>query len=170
MRAAQVEVIIDRLAVEDDALRLREALEAAFKLAEGAVSVVFWDRETEGRREQRTFHRGWVCSGCGTAHKEPMPSLFHPFNALGACGRCEGFGRSVGLDPYKTVPDPTLTLERGALAIFDIPSARRPRKQMLEWCMAEGIAIDIPWLRLSQANQNRILYGDKGWGGAAGWL
>ena len=170
VRAAQVEVIIDRLAVEDDALRLREALEAAFKFAEGAVSVVFWDRETEGRREQRTFHRGWVCSGCGTAHKEPMPSLFHPFNALGACGRCEGFGRSVGLDPYKTVPDPTLTLERGALAIFDIPSARRPRKQLLEWCMAEGIAIDIPWLRLSQANQNRILYGDKGWGGAAGWL
>ena len=170
VRAEQVEVVIDRLSVDDDPLRLREALEAAFKFAEGAVSVVLWDRERAGVREQRTFYRGWVCSACGTAHKEPMPSLFHPFNALGACGRCEGFGRSVGLDPYKTVPDPSVTIERGALAIFDIASARRARKQLVEWCMSEGIPVDLPWSRLPEATQHRILYGDKSWVGAAGWL
>jgi excinuclease ABC subunit A len=170
VRREQVDVVIDRLSVDPGEVRLREALEAAQSMGEGNISVVLWDQAVEGVRPVRTFHRRWVCGECGTPHTEPIPALFHPFHAMGACPRCEGFGRSVGLDPARAVPDPSLTIEGGALAIFDHAGARTARRWLHTWCVKEGVPLDLPWRLLPEATRESVLFGARGWTGASGWL
>ena len=58
---------------------------------------------------------------CGTDHLEPEPNLFRYNSPLGACPRCEGFGRVIELDLERIVPDPSRTIRDGAIAPWTTP-------------------------------------------------
>jgi excinuclease ABC subunit A len=97
-------VIVDRVKVApDDRLRLREAIEAGFRVGDGRLRVI--DVEGEVHHEQ-IFQTTFACNGCGRVFLEPTPHLFSYNSPLGACPECSGFGRVAGLDMDKVVPGP----------------------------------------------------------------
>lgn len=155
-------VVVDRVIVkQEERMRLSEGLDNCFSLGRGRA-LVYKHRESE---EARVFDQAFRCSHCGQDAIEPQPALFSFNSSLGACPTCTGFGKTVGLDFKKVIPNGNMTLSRGAIAPFETPKYKRQKEGMLRMCMKEGIPVDVPFRRLDKAHQRLIKEGGKGWGG-----
>lgn len=164
-------LVLDRIRVDSEDPRLVAALEDAFGMGEGVAEVVRWDRAQAGEDGAiRRFDPRFRCVECGTAHHEPIPALFKPTATVGACPVCEGFGRTVGLDPALLVPDPRLGLRAGAQAPLAVPSARRERTALRGLCERHGIEMDVPWMALGDRERQLVMRGDGEWDGVRGFL
>ncbi len=151
-------------AVEEQRARLIEAVAQAFGRGEGEFAV----RVAGAGIESQTIYReGRVCDGCGRRFPEPTPGLFSFNNPLGACPRCEGFGRIAEIDWNRVVPDPTKSLAEDAVAIFATKNTTRVRKRMLVACAAAGLDLDRPFAEFSEAERRFVFEGDPEarWGG-----
>ena len=49
---------------------------------------------------------------------EPTPHLFNYNNPYGACPKCEGYGKVMGIDDNKVIPDKSLSVYEGAVACW----------------------------------------------------
>lgn len=76
--------------------------------------------------------------------EEPSVNLFTFNNPYGACKRCEGFGRILGIDPDLVIPDKSLTVYEGAIA----PWRSETMKKWLEPLLKHGIEFDFPIHRI----------------------
>ena len=156
-------VIVDRVVVrQEERMRLSEALESCFSLGRGRALLY---RHGEGEQEPRVFDQAFRCSHCGEPAIEPQPALFSFNSSLGACPLCTGFGKTVGLDFKKVIPNDAVSLRRGAIAAFETPKYARFKEGMLRMCMKQGIAVDVPFRRLPKEQQRVIKEGGHGWQG-----
>ncbi|MGZ7204774.1 hypothetical protein ACXWOS_10030, partial [Streptococcus pyogenes] len=57
-----------------------------------------------------SYRQGLACSVCGKRFEAPRPGFFSYESPLGACGVCRGFGRVLGIDLNRVIPDPRKTL------------------------------------------------------------
>ena len=157
-------VVVDRLAIRgDDDMRLSEAVEAGFQLGNGQIAVHMHDAADE---EPLTFDRRFRCNGCGRQFIEPKPVLFSFNGSLGACEECEGFGKVMGIDFSKVIPNESLSLKEGAIAPFaNSDKYGSYQKDLLQACTKEGIPIDIPFGSLEDEHREYVIEGGVGWMG-----
>ncbi len=144
-------VLIDRLAPER--VRLCEALQAAFGLGQGRAEV-----HIEGGGVLK-LDEGYACSECGTLSRPPEPALFSFNSPLGACETCQGFGRVIGLDLDKVIPDGRKTLKEGAIAPFQTPSNAECQDDLVK-AARKKVRLDVPWSELRDDERNWVLDGD----------
>ncbi|CAN0403020.1 unnamed protein product, partial [Laminaria digitata] len=160
-------LVIDRVVVrEDQKMRVSEALEAGFSMGKGRV-VLFEHRASE---PMQVFDRAFRCNTCGTDAIEPQPALFSFNSSLGACPLCTGFGKTVGLDFKKVIPNPNRTLEGGAIVCFETTKYKSYRDKMLRACRAEGIPVNLPFRKLVKEHQRFVKEGGKKWKGVRGFF
>jgi len=153
-------VLLDRLALRpEERGRLVEAVASGFARGEGELVVVFEDGERARYRE------GFACDGCGRRFPAPEPALFSFNSPLGACPRCQGFGRVQALDLARVIPDPSLSLAGGAIAPFQTRMGRALQKDLLAACKRLRIPTSRPWRELDPARQELVLGGDEERGG-----
>ena len=81
-----------------------------------------------------------------------MCGLFSFNHPLGACPECRGFGRVIGLDWNKIIPNPALTLAEGAIAPFQGNVYGESQKDLVRACRKAAIPLDVPWKKLSAAH------------------
>jgi excinuclease ABC subunit A len=156
---APVDVVIDRLSVRDGVRsRLAEAIELAYQLGDG-VAVL---REQDGTRHRFSEH--YVCFEGHTSIPRITPQLFSFNTPLGACPRCDGLGRTRHFTEALAIPDPSLSLRRGAVAAWGKPSLAYART-MLEKVGKAGVALDTPFLELSDSQRATALHGGNGFEG-----
>jgi excinuclease ABC subunit A len=162
-------VVVDRLAIRgDDDMRLSEAVEAGFQLGNGQIAVHVHDAADE---EPLTFDRRFRCNGCGRQFIEPKPVLFSFNGSLGACEECEGFGKVMGIDFSKVIPNESLSLKEGAIAPFaNSDKYGSYQKDLLQACTKEGIPIDIPFGNLDDEHREYVIEGGVGWMGVRGFF
>jgi len=135
--------------------RLVAAVEEAYGLTGGkAVARV--------RSERRHFGRTLTCTTCGTQLRAPEPALFSFHSPLGACGTCEGFGRVMGIDAERVIPDPGKPLAARPIAPWNTPAYEELYGPLLAACQTRGVRLDVPWRELSEADRHFV------WHGAAG--
>jgi excinuclease ABC subunit A len=164
-------VVMDRVKVDASKTRLSEAVESAMNFGEARADVIFWDRDEEGSDPRtRRFESRYVCSMCGTPHYEPIPALFKSGSPIGECDACNGFGRRVGIDVRKVVPDPRLTLEEGVITCFDTPKYKKHMRRLLSACDKQGVPVDVPWLELSEEDREFVMDGGEDWYGVRGFF
>jgi excinuclease ABC subunit A len=113
-----IEVVVDRLIIKTGlATRLAESLETALRLAEGLVQIEGVDTQPAvPRLEPLLFSTRYACVECGVSLPEIAPRTFSFNSPHGACTECTGLGTRLYFDPELVVPDPALSLRRGALA------------------------------------------------------
>ncbi len=159
-----IEVVVDRIVVRPDmAARLSESFETALELGDGLAVVEFADPPAggaaEAERERVLFSSKFACPVSGFTIAEIEPRLFSFNNPHGACPVCGGLGSHLTVDPSLVVPDPKLTLKRGAIA----PWAKTSSPYYLQTLEALGkhykFRLDRPWSELPEAARNAILYG-----------
>ncbi|MGO9764557.1 MAG: excinuclease ABC subunit UvrA [Myxococcaceae bacterium] len=148
------EVVVDRLVLEAKALgRLTASLEEAW--ARGAGSAAVW---VDGVRT--ALRQGLACPACGRGFEAASPGLFSYQSAVGACPGCRGFGRTLGIDWEKVIPDTSLSIEDGALRPWNGRSSEWEREMLVRFARKRGIPLDVSWARLSAAQREAVLEGE----------
>jgi excinuclease ABC subunit A len=154
-----IEVVVDRLVMRADLrLRLTQSIETAAGLAEGLVAVDLVDTG-----EQLLFSENFACPDHGVSLPELQPRIFS-FNAPhGACPRCTGLGSQQEIDPDLLVPDPSLSIDDGALVPWSVGGSSGFYEAVIQ-AIADRYEIDTskPWAELTDAEQDRFLNGTEG--------
>ncbi|HEX4682707.1 MAG TPA: excinuclease ABC subunit UvrA [Gemmatimonadaceae bacterium] len=163
--AKQLLVVVDRLAVSEDARgRLPEAVGTAFREGDGDCVMVFTELTTVPLVTQRPsltarFTERFECPNDGTRMPSPTPQLFSFNSPRGACKRCNGFGATLEYDEALIVPYPARTLREGAIAPWTMPRYENKRRALAEFAKKEGISMDSPWEKLAKASREKLLRG-----------
>lgn len=103
-------IVIDRVRIdqeEDTGHRLADSIQTAFFEGKGDC---YLDMEGTRRHFSDRFEMD------GITFEEPTPNFFSFNNPYGACKRCEGYGKVIGIDPDLVVPDKSRSVYEGALA------------------------------------------------------
>lgn len=150
-----IQVIQDRFTLSDDnRLRLLEALEAAFTLGKGHATL------TQAEKSQE-FSTTWTNPKTGFTLRKPTPALFSFNSPLGACPKCRGFGRIIGIDLEKAVPDKSLSIAEGAIKPFQGERGDECQIDLVRNCRERDIDIKCPFEDLSVEEQEWVYYGDR---------
>lgn len=114
LKEDKVRILIDRFTVkqddEENKKRIADSVQTAFYEAEGECIV-----DIMGKGEL-SFNNRFELDG--VSFLEPTPQLFNYNNPYGACPKCEGFSRVMGIDENKVVPNATLSVYEGAIACW----------------------------------------------------
>jgi excinuclease ABC subunit A len=160
-----IQILQDRLTLtQQNKPRLREALEAAFHLGKGQATIFAVSSFNVERSKfdvQRSFSATWHNPHTGFTLRAPTSALFSFNSPLGACPKCRGFGRIIGLDLEKAVPDPTLSIARGAIKPFQGERGDECQRDLVRCCRERGIDVKIPWEDLTDSEHEWIYYGDR---------
>ncbi len=149
-------LLVDRLFLkEKERSRLSEAIQKGFQIGKGKIEVI---GETG---EKITFNRSFSCNQCGRNFLEPEPLLFSFNSPLGACPTCQGFGRIIGIDWQKVIPDSKKTLKQKPFAPWNTPAYEGLYDYLWEACRRHRIPIQKPFEELGQ-DQKDILLNGKG--------
>ena len=155
---AIVEVIQDRLEISaSERGRLTEAIETALRLGKERVTMI--DPESN---ERFPHSSGWHCAHCNIDIRPPSPGLFSFNNPLGACPDCRGFGRIIGLDYDRIMPDRSLSIASGVVKPFQSGQSRECQRELLQACAIHDIDIHIPFEELPAADQKFVIEGEEG--------
>ena len=156
MEKNTLSLLIDRLVSEGkERSRLSEAIQRGFQVGNGKIELI-----TENG-ERMAFHRSFSCNRCGRNFSEPEPLLFSFNSPLGACRVCQGFGRIIGIDWQKVIPDPKKTLKEKPFAPWNTPAYEDLYKYLWAACRRHKIPIQKPFEELRQ-DQKDILLNGKG--------
>jgi excinuclease ABC subunit A len=153
-----IEVVVDRLVMKEDLrTRLTQSVETAAQLAEGLVVV---DRIDTG--ETTTYSQNFACPEHGVSLAELQPRVFSFNSPHGACPRCTGLGAQQEIDPDLLVPDPTLSIDDGALVPWAVGGSGFYESVIQAIADRYEIPTDVPWQELTEQEQDYFLYGTGG--------
>ncbi|MCI8522533.1 MAG: excinuclease ABC subunit UvrA [Lachnospiraceae bacterium] len=108
-----IEIIVDRLVVKEGIeRRLTDSVENVFALAEGLMIVDVIDGEP------MNFSQSFACPDCGISISEIEPRSFSFNNPFGACPECFGLGYKMEFDVDLMIPDKSVSLKDGAIAVM----------------------------------------------------
>jgi len=158
-------VIQDRVTLRpNQRTRLLEALEAAFTLGKGRCACGVPSRPEAAKSDRQPLQRfstSWTHPDTGFTLRPPTPALFSFNNPLGACPKCRGFGRVIGIDPDKAVPEPALSLREGAIKPFQGERGDECQRDLERHCRERDIDLDTPWEDLDPEVRDWIYHGDR---------
>jgi len=169
-RTHDIDVVIDRLVIESSpnaavsdakrrirAMRLSDSVETALRVG-GDTCIVL----TEDGREI-FFSRLYACPKCDRGFEEPNPNTFSFNSPYGRCDACKGLGMVEDFDEDLVVPDPSLSIDDGAVRAWADWGGRTGRRfaQMLEELTA-ALEIDThkPFRKVSKARRRALIHGD----------
>lgn len=163
-----IEVVVDRLVAKgDDAgakRRLTDSVETALVLAGGVVLVDFLDREAGDPEKERRFSERMACPNeHPLAIDEIEPRSFSFNSPFGACATCTGLGTELQVDPDLCVPDPDLSIARGAIAPWGQGSGSADYFERVMRALADDLkfSMDTPWKALPERAKEALLYGEN---------
>src|SRR5436309_7454028 len=151
-------VVVDRLVMKEDLrTRLTQSVETAVALAEGVVVIDLVDSG-----EGRMYSQNFACPEHGVSLPELQPRIFSFNSPHGACPRCTGLGAQQEIDPDLLVPDPSLSIDDGALVPWAVGGSGFYESVIQAIADRYEIPTDTPWQELTEEEQDYFLYGTDG--------
>ena len=150
-RAEEIQVVIDRLRVasdDDTQTRIRDSVARAFSYGDGVCTV------TAGEETQSFSSR---FEADGIEFEPPTEHLFSFNNPIGACPRCEGYGKVIGIDEDLVIPDKSRTIYEDAIACWRGETMRRWKDALVENAYRFDFPIHMPFYELTP-EQKRLLW------------
>lgn len=156
-----IEIVVDRLAVKPGiGRRLTDSIENALHLAEGLLMVDVIDGDT------LTFSQSFSCPDCGISVDEIEPRSFSFNNPFGACPSCFGLGYKMEFDLDLMIPDKTLSINQGAIAVIGWQSCNDGKSfsnAILRALSEEyGFDLDTPFENYPKKIQDVLINGTGG--------
>jgi excinuclease ABC subunit A len=192
---ATLEVVVDRVRIEGDLRsRLTDSIETSYREGGGAAFAIVLSRDPgsgirdpkdpkdtaerlepgvespEPRVERLVFSERFDCRACGIAYETPQPRLFSFNNPFGACPTCHGFGNIIELDMNLVVPDPSQSINQGAIEPWSKPHYRAQLAELKRAARKAGIRLDVPWKDLSDDERRFAVEGDGDYEGIRGFF
>ncbi len=110
--AKPVYVLADRIVIRPDShQRIVDTVEICYR----ETGDIFFEQAAVADPVTRYFSEKFACKVCGLVAAPSEPTLFSFNSPIGACPVCQGFGNTIDYDFDLVIPDPTLSLEEGAV-------------------------------------------------------
>lgn len=155
---ARIPVVQDRIEVAPaQRTRLAEAVENSLRLGSDKIAVILPDS-----CESHPFSSGWHCAHCDVDIRPPSPGLFSFNNPLGACPDCRGFGRIIGIDYQRVMPDLSLSISEGVVKPFQSGQSRECQDDLMRYALRKDVDVRCPFEELPKADQNWVIKGEPG--------
>ncbi|MDP8204634.1 MAG: excinuclease ABC subunit UvrA [Candidatus Tenebribacter mawsonii] len=156
-----IDIIVDRIVLKDNIRsRLLDSVETALKLTNGFIKVEYIDEDrTENLSESNS------CSTCGIGYPELTPQHFSFNSPIGMCKSCNGLGTKMEFDPNLIIPDKSLSIMQGAVAIWGILNKKKNSwhlKKLRAISKEYGFSLNDPWEELSLTVKDLLLFGSRG--------
>ncbi len=153
-----IEVVVDRLVIKEGIeKRLADSIENVLKLAEGLLIV-----DVIGG-EKINFSESFACPDCGISINEIEPRSFSFNNPFGACPTCNGLGFKMEFDEGLIIPDPSLSIDEGAIAVMGWQSVTQEgsySRCIMEALAKEyGFSLATPYKDYPEEIKNIIMHG-----------
>ena len=160
-----IEIVVDRLVVKSGIeRRLSESLEQVLSLADNLALVEIQEPEQEARTE--SFSQNFACPDCQISVDEVEPRSFSFNNPFGACPVCSGLGFKMEFDAGLMIPDPSLSINEGAIAVMGWQSAKDEgsfsRALLDALCEEYHFDLDTPFEQYPENIRNILIYGTGG--------
>lgn len=156
-----IEIIVDRLVVKEGIeRRLSDSIENVLKLSDGLLVVDIVDGE------RVNFSQSFSCPDCNVSIEEIEPRSFSFNNPFGACPECFGLGYKMEFDESLMIPDSSISLADGAIAVLGWQSATDASSYTR--CILEALSKEYdfdlhkPYEELGPEIRDMILHGTKG--------
>ncbi len=162
-----LDVIVDRLKIEGDLRsRLTDSIETSYREGGGAAFAIVL-ADIPARIE---FSERFECRPCGIAYETPQPRLFSFNNPFGACPTCHGFGNIIELDMGLVIPDPSKSINQGAIEPWSKPHYRAQLAELKRAARKAGTRLDVPWSELTEDEKAYVIEGDGAYDGIRGFF
>ncbi len=153
-----IEIVVDRLVIKEGIeKRLADSMENVLKLAEGLMIVDVVDGE------RKNFSESFSCPDCGISIDEIEPRSFSFNNPFGACPVCKGLGFKMEFDVDLLIPDQTMSIDEGAIAVMGwqsvTDSSSYTRCIMNALAKEYDFSLLTPFCDYSKKIKDIILYG-----------
>ena len=156
-----IEIIVDRLVVKPGIeKRLSDSIETVLDLSEGLLMVDTMDGNI------RTFSQSFACPDCQISIDEIEPRSFSFNNPFGACPDCFGLGYKMEFDIDLMIPDKSLSISQGAIAVMGWQSCTDKgsfTRAILDALAKEyGFSLDTPFEDYPDKIKDILIYGTNG--------
>lgn len=164
----QYQLLIDRLAVADEGdelSRLADSVETAFFEGDNRCSLYVWS--ADGLHRHDFSHR---FEADGMVFVEPNDQLFNFNNPIGACPKCEGFGKIVGVDENLVIPNKALSIFQDAVACWKGEKMGEYKRRFMHIAAQTGFPIHKPYADLSESEKRLLWHGNSSVEGIDGFF
>ena len=156
-----IEIIVDRLVVKPGIeKRLTDSVENVLELAEGLLVVDVIDGES------LNFSQSFSCPVCEISIDEIEPRSFSFNNPFGACPECFGLGYKMEFSEELMIPDPSLSINQGAIAVLGWQSCTDKssftRAILDALCKEYHFDLDTPFEDYPKEIHDVLIYGTDG--------
>ncbi len=155
-----VEIVVDRVVLKpDQRSRLADSLDLAF--SEGKDRGIILIEEDKSYREIALSNR-LACVICGDVYEPITPRHFSWNHAEGACLECGGLGEALQFQPELIVPDPSISVKKGAIKPWRLGSKQIIiRHNAILKQLAEQLPFDptLTWEELDSDTREQLIHG-----------
>ncbi|MFR1834135.1 MAG: excinuclease ABC subunit UvrA [Lachnospiraceae bacterium] len=156
-----IEIVVDRLAIREGIeKRMTDSIESVMALSDGLMIVDVIDGEP------MNFSLSFACPDCGISIEEVEPRSFSFNNPFGACPDCFGLGYKMEFDEDLMIPDKSLSISDGAIAVLGWQSCTDKgsfTRAILDALSEEyHFSLDTPFDQYPKEIQDVIIHGTKG--------
>lgn len=151
-----IKILIDRFVVNDDddnKKRVADSVLVAFSESEGECIISLLNGE------EKYFNNRFELDGI--LFLEPTHQLFNYNNPYGACPKCEGYGKMLGIDPEKVIPDDSLSIYQEAVACWRGEKGKTWWSQLINQADQFNFPIHKPFRDLSEEQKEIVWSGNQ---------
>ena len=161
-----IEIVVDRLMVRAGIeQRLSDSIDNVLNLSDGLLIVQYMGDETTPE-EEVTMSQSFACPDCGINLEELEPRAFSFNNPIGACPDCHGIGVKMEFSEELMIPDTSLSLKQGAIAVMGWQSSGDPSSfsGSLLTALAKhyNFSLETPYCDLPEDIRHMLIHGTGG--------
>lgn len=151
------DLLIDRLAIThegDELSRLADSIETAFFEGNDECNIILWlNSEIKRLNFSKRFESD------GITFMEPNDQMFNFNNPYGACPRCEGFGKVMGIDEALVIPNPALSIYDDAVVCWRGEKMSEWKRAFIRVASQVGFPIHRPYCELTDKEKAILWHG-----------
>jgi len=156
-----VRIVIDRITKNDEdetISRLGDSIQTAFFEGKGDCYVRYQEPDAD-KETERFFCDRFELDGI--RFEEPTANFFSFNNPYGACKRCEGYGKVIGIDEDLVIPDKSKSIYEGAIAPWRGEKMREWNDQLVQHALKFDFPIHRQYNQLTEKEQRLLWTGNK---------
>ncbi len=161
-------LLIDRLSVsseKDEISRLTDSVETAYYEGHDECIIKIWGND--GAHEHH-FSKKFVADGM--EFREPSDLMFNFNNPYGACPKCEGFGKVMGISEDLVIPDKTLSVYQDTVQCWRGEKMSEWKKALIHLAPRFNFPIHTPYTELTPKQRDFLWHGNSAWEGIDGFF
>jgi len=153
-----INIVVDRISVktnEDSLSRFADSVQLAFSEGNGYCII----KDIDGKKPAETFSNKFEADGI--EFEEPNTNTFSFNNPVGACPRCEGYGKIIGIDEDLVIPNKGLSIYEEAIACWRGEKMQEWKNRLVYNANKFDFPIHKPFLELTEEQKQLLWTGNK---------